>query len=268
MGNLIRDNKNILNFLVKKAYPYEEEMYVEIYYHYYTSNNISSYREAVRVYLNTTHDMFTWVEDKNNLLYCIDMNKLVRYNNMSRIMIGDDREYSDTSFNGKLLEYIIGRIYKSFQSDTLPIINHMLQYYGITNTEYHTLFDFSNDTDVYNTFKAKLTEEVMDKSDECLRDFFDSVKLSKTIRDNLIHGSLLPVLRYNIKTQNVYIPMRKNIESVKLMSNNTLSGKDERYVYSLDDIMKGNTAIRSRKKLTLLIRSNNHFDIPLGGAFG
>lgn len=52
------------------------------------SNNISSYREAIRVYLNTTHDMFTWVDNKNNLLYCIDMNKLVRYNNMSMIMIG------------------------------------------------------------------------------------------------------------------------------------------------------------------------------------
>lgn len=266
MGNLIRDNKNILNFLVKKAYPYEDEMYVEIYYHYYTSNNISSYREAIRVYLNTTHDMFTWVDNKNNLLYCIDMNKLVRYNNMSMIMIGDNRELIDSSFNGKLLEYIIGRIYKSFQSDTLPIINRMLKYYGITATEYRTLSDFSNDTDVYNAFKAKLQEEVMDKSDECLRDFFDSVKLPKTIRDNLIHGSLLPVLRYNIKTQNVYIPMRKNIESVKLMSN-TMNGKDEHYVYSLDDIMKGNTAINYRKKLTLLIRSNNHFDIPLGGAF-
>lgn len=142
----------------------------------------------------------------------------------------------------------------------------MLKYYGITATEYRTLSDFSNDTDVYNAFKAKLQEEVMDKSDKCLRDFFDSVKLPKTIRDNLIHGSLLPVLRYNIKTQNVYIPMRKNIESVKLMSN-TMNGKDERYVYSLDDIMKGNTAINYRKKLTLLIRSNNHFDIPLGGAF-
>jgi hypothetical protein len=161
-------------------------------------------------------------------------------------MIGDNRELIDSSFNGKLLEYIIGRIYKSFQSDTLPIINRMLKYYGITATEYRTLSDFSNDTDVYNAFKAKLQEEVMDKSDECLRDFFDSVKLPKTIRDNLIHGSLLPVLRYNIKTQN---------------------GKDERYVYSLDDIMKGNTAINYRKKLTLLIRSNNHFDIPLGGAF-
>jgi hypothetical protein len=182
-------------------------------------------------------------------------------------MIGDNREIIDSSFNGKLLEYIIGRIYKSFQSDTLPIINRMLKYYDITDTEYHTLFYFSNDIDVYNILHSKLTEDVMDKSDECLRDFFDSVKLPKTIRGNLIHGSLLPVLRYNIKTQNVYIPMRKNIESVKLMSNNTLSGKDECYVYSLDDIMKGNTAISSRKKLTLLIRSNNHYDIPLGGAF-
>ena len=266
MGNLIRDNKNILNFLVKKAYPYEDEMYVEIYYHYYTSNNISSYREAVRVYLNTTHDMFKWVDNKNNLLYCIDMNKLVRYNNMSMIMIGDNRELIDSSFNGKLLEYIIGRIYKSFQSDTSPIINRMLKYYDITDTEYRTLFDFSNDIDVYNILHSKLTEEVMDKSDECLRDFFDSVKLPAMINGMLIQGSLLPLLRYNVKSQNVYIPMRGNIGIVNLMAN-SMSGKDDRYVYTLDEIMKGNTAISGRKKLTLLIRSNNHFDIPLGGAF-
>ena len=71
-------------------------------------------------------------------------------------MIGDNRELIVSSFNGKLLEYIIGRIYKSFQSDTLPIINRMLKYYDITYIEYRTLFDFSNDTDVYNAFKAKL----------------------------------------------------------------------------------------------------------------
>lgn len=75
---------------------------------------------------------------------------------MSMIMIGDNRELIVSSFNGKLLEYIIGRIYKSFQSDTLPIINRMLKYYDITYIEYRTLFDFSNDTDVYNAFKAKL----------------------------------------------------------------------------------------------------------------
>lgn len=265
MGNLIRDNKNILNFLVKKAYPYEDEMYVEIYYHYYTSNNISSYREAVRVYLNTTHDMFKWVDDKNNLLYCIDMNKLVRYNNMSMIMIGDNRELSDTSFSGKLLEYIIGWIYKSLNPDTLPYINRMLKYYGITNTEYSALFDFSSDTNVYSAFKAKLREEVMDKSDECVHDVFDDIKFPAMINGMLVQGSLLPLLRYNVKTQNVYIPMRGNIAIVNLMSN-AMSGKEERYVYTLDEIMKGNIALRGGKT-TLYIRSNNHYDIPLGGAF-
>lgn len=265
MDNLIRDNKNILNFLVKKAYPYEDEMYVEIYYHYYTSNNISSYREAIRVYLNTTHDMFTWVDNKNNLLYCIDMNKLVRYNNMSMIMIGDNRELIDSSFNGKLLEYIIGWIYKSLNPDTLPYINRMLKYYGITNTEYSALIDFSSDTNVYSAFKAKLREEVMDKSDECVHDVFDDIKFPAMINGMLVQGSLLPLLRYNVKTQNVYIPMRGNIAIVNLMSN-AMSGKEERYVYTLDEIMKGNIALRCGKT-TLYIRSNNHYDIPLGGAF-
>lgn len=266
MGNLIRDNKNILNFLVKKAYPYEDEMYVEIYYHYYTSNNIATYREAIRLYFKTK-DTFTWVENKNNLLYCIDLNKLIRYSNLSRIsIVSNDGVYSDISFSGKLLEYIIGRIYKSLNSDTLPYINHMLKCYGITNTEYSALIDFSSDTNVYNAFKAKLREEVMDKSDECLRDFFDSVKLPAMINGMLLQGSLLPLLRYNVKSQNVYIPMRGNIGIVNLMAN-SMSGKDDRYVYTLDEIMKGNTAISGRKKLTLLIRSNNHFDIPLGGAF-
>ena len=53
MGNLIRDNKNILNFLVKKAYPYEDEMYVEIYYHYFIDTTVAHYREAIRLYFNT-----------------------------------------------------------------------------------------------------------------------------------------------------------------------------------------------------------------------
>lgn len=266
MGNLIRDNKNILNFLVKKAYPYEEEMYVEIYYHYYTSNNISSYREAVRVYLNTTHDMFTWVDNKNNLLYCIDLNKLIRYSNLSRISIVSDDVYSDTSFDGKLLNYVTDKIFKGFNnSRMISSINRMLQYYKITDTEYSTFIDFCKDTDVYNAFKAKLTDEVIEASDGCVRDVFDDIKLPAMINGMLIQGGLLPLLRYNVKSQNVYIPMRGNIGIVNLMAN-SMSGKDDRYVYSLDEIMKGNTAL-SGGKTTLYIRSNNHYDIPLGGAF-
>ena len=265
MGNLIRDNKNILNFLVKKAYPYEDEMYVEIYYHYFIDNNIATYREAIRLYFKT-RDTFTWVVKRDNLLYCIDLNKLIRYSNLSRIsIVGNDGVYSDISFSGKLLEYIIGWIYKSLNPDTLPYINRMLKYYGITNTEYSALIDFSSDTNVYSAFKAKLREEVMDKSDECLHDVFDDIKFPAMINGMLVQGSLLPLLRYNVKTQNVYIPMRGNIAIVNLMSN-AMSGKEERYVYTLDEIMKGNIALRCGKT-TLYIRSNNHYDIPLGGAF-
>lgn len=141
----------------------------------------------------------------------------------------------------------------------------MLKYYGITNTEYSALIDLSHDIEVYNAFKIKLREEVMDKSDECVRDVFDNVKLPAMINGMLVQGSLLPLLRYNVKTQNVYIPMRGNIAIVNLMSN-AMSGKEERYVYTLDEIMKGNTALRGGK-MTLCIRSNNHFDIPLGDAF-
>lgn len=265
MGNLIRDNKNILNFLVKKAYPYEDEMFVEIYYHYFIDNNTATYREAVRLYFKTK-DTLTWIVQRDNLLYCIDLNKLIRYSNLSRIVIiNNDGEYSDTSFSGKLLEYIIGRIYKSLNPDTLPYINRMLKYYGITNTEYSALIDFSSDTNVYSAFKAKLREEVMDKSDECVRVVFDDIKLPAMVNGMLIQGGLLPLLRYNVKSQNVYIPMRGNIAIVNLMSN-AMSGKEERYVYTLDEIMKGNTALRGGKT-TLYIHSNNHFDIPLGDAF-
>lgn len=265
MGNLIRDNKNILNFLVKKAYPYEDEMYVEIYYHYFIDNNTATYREAIRLYFKTK-DTFTWVVKGDNLLYCIDLNKLIRYSNLSRIVIiNNDGEYSDTSISGKLLEYIIGRIYKSLNPDTLPYINRMLKYYGITNTEYSALIDFSSDTNVYSAFKAKLREEVMDKSDECVRDVFDDIKLPAMVNRMLLQGGLLPILRYNVKTQNVYIPMIGNIAIVNLMSN-AMSGKEERYVYTLDEIMKGNTALRGGKT-TLCICSNNHYDIPLCGAF-
>ena len=210
---------------------------------------------------------FTWVENKNNLLYCIDLNKLIRYSNLSRIsIVSNDGVYSDISFNGKLLNYVTDKIFKGFSSSRmLSSINHMLQYYGITNTEYSALIDFSSDTNVYNAFKAKLREEVMDKSDECVRDVFEDIKFPQMINGMLLQGGSLPLLRYNVKTQNMYIPMRGNIGIVNLMSN-AMNGKEERYVYTLDEIMKGNTALKGGKT-SLYIRSNNHFDIPLGGAF-
>lgn len=92
MSRLIRDNKNILNFLVKKAYPYRDVITTTFSVHYYVRDELACCREAFRLHLKTTMDMYTWVEVKHNLFYCIDINKLMRYNNLRWIgLVGTTR---------------------------------------------------------------------------------------------------------------------------------------------------------------------------------
>ena len=79
MSKLIRDNKNILNLLSNKAYPYGDTVGTSVSVHYYTSEGLACFRASFLLYLKTTRDMYTWVESKNNLFYCLDTSKFFRY---------------------------------------------------------------------------------------------------------------------------------------------------------------------------------------------
>lgn len=264
MSRLIRDNKNILNLLVKKAYPYQDIVTTRVGVHYYIKEESSCFREVYLLHLNTTKDMYTWVEDKHNLFYCIDINKLMRYNNLRWVGLMGTTRFDSVGISGELLRNTMNSITSSFNNTNLEAINRMLHFYGITDTSYNSFYDFCNDIQVYEAFWTKLEEEVVIKSEKALQDFFDGVILNNTIKGRLFNNTKLPLMRYDTKSQKVYVPNRGDIVFVDFMSR-TGDGKDGRDIFSVDDFLSGRINLKDNNLLHIV--TINDYDIPLGGAF-
>lgn len=264
MSKLIRDNKNILNLLSNKAYPYKDTVGTDISVHYYTSEGLACFRASFLLYLKTTRDMYTWVESKNNLFYCLDTSKLFRYSNLVEFGIHGSTKFNSNGFSGNLLNYIMTSIRYSLNSARIEDINRMLHFYGITDTEYNSFNGLCNDTHVYKAFETKLVDEVVFRSDKVVQDFFGEVKLYGFIVDKLFNGTMLPLMRYDTKSQKVYVPNRGDIVFVDFMSR-TGDGKDGRDIFSVDDFLSGRINLKDNDLLHIV--TINDYDIPLGGAF-
>nr|DAT60786.1 MAG TPA: hypothetical protein [Bacteriophage sp.] len=264
MSKLIRDNKNILNLLVKKAYPYQDIVTTSVFVHYYIRDGLACYRVAFRLFLKTTRDMYTWVEVKHNLFYCLDINKLMRYNNLCLIGISGTAKFDSVGISGELLRYTMNSITSSLNNTNLEAINRMLHFYGITDTSYGSFYDFCNDTQVYKSFMTKLEEEVTLRTEQAVQNFFGEVRLAIPIKDRLISNTQLPLLRYDTKSQNVYTPNSGYIFNVDLMSR-AGHGKDGRDIFSVADVLSSRIYLKYNGLLQ--IATDNDYGIPLGGAF-
>lgn len=264
MSKLIRDNKNILNLLVKKAYPYQDIVTTRVMVHYYTREGLACYREVFLLHLNTTKDMYTWIEDKHNLFYCIDINKLLKYSNLRWIGLMGTSRFDSVGVSGALLEDVMSNITKSLNSISIEDINRMLHFYGITDMDYESLQWFLNDTHVYSRLIDAMTEEVSSRTGKVVQDLFGNVKLYNSIKDMLINNTQLPLMRYDTKSQKVYTPNDGFINNVYFMSR-VGSGKDGRDIFSVDDILSGRINLKDNDLLHLV--TINDYDIPLGGAF-
>ena len=258
------DNKNILNLLVKKAYPYKDIVTTRVGVHYYIKEESSCFREVYLLHLNTTKDMYTWVEDKHNLFYCIDINKLMWYNNLRWVGLMGTTRFDSVGISGELLRNTMNSITSSLNNTNLEVINRMLHFYGITDMDYESVQWLINDTHVYKAFETKLEEEVVIKSEKALQDFFDGVILNNTIKGRLFNNTKLPLMRYDTKSQKVYVPNRGDIVFVDFMSR-TGDGKDGRDIFSVDDFLGGRTNLKDNDLLHIV--TNNDYDITLGGAF-
>jgi hypothetical protein len=143
-------------------------------------------------------------------------------------------------------------------------IEKQLHFYGITGMDYESVQWLINDTHVYKAFETKLEEEVVIKSEKALQDFFDGVILNNTIKGRLFNNTKLPLMRYDTKSQKVYVPNRGDIVFVDFMSR-TGDGKDGRDIFSVDDFLSGRINLKDNDLLHIV--TNNDYDIPLGGAF-
>lgn len=264
MSKLIRDNKNILNLLVKKAYPYVDMVGTRFTTHYYINKESACDKEVFSLRLKTTKDMYTWVEDKHNLFYCIDINKLFRYSNVCKLGVDGTTKFDSNDFNDKLLNFVMCNITYSLNRISIEDINRMLHFYGITDIDYNSFNGLCDDTQVYKDFETKLVEEVTLRTKTVLQDFFNEVKPHDFIKGKLFNGTMLPLMRYDTKTHNVYIPSVTNANSFELMSR-AGDGKDGRRIFIVDDFISGRYNFSNRDRLFII--SLNDYDIPLGGAF-
>lgn len=264
MSKLIRDNKNILNLLVKKAYPYVDMVGTRFTTHYYINKESACDKEVFSLRLKTTKDVYTWVEDKHNLFYCIDINKLFRYSNVCKLGVDGTTKFDSNDFNDKLLNFVMCNITYSLNRISIEDINRMLHFYGITDIDYNSFNGLCDDTQVYKDFETKLVEEVTLRTKTVLQDFFDEVKPHDFIKGKLFNGTMLPLMRYDTKTRNVYIPSVTNANSFELMSR-AGDGKDGRRIFIVDDFISGRYNFSNRDRLFII--SLNVYDIPLGGAF-
>lgn len=250
--------------LVNRAYPYGM-MATRFTVHYFTrENGLACDREAFKFHLNTVRSMYTWVESKHNLFYCVDISKLLRYSNVCLFGIDGSSRFDSEGFNGKLLDFVMDNITKSLANNNIEDINRMLHFYGITDADYESMQSFFNDIHVYKSFLSKLRDEVILRSEQVVQDFFDDVKLYDIVKAKLINGTMLPLVRYDTKNGKVYVPNVTNISYVDLMSRSG-SGKDGRKIFDIDDFLSGSVNLSDNNVLYILTR--NDYDIPLGGAF-
>lgn len=250
--------------LVNRSYPYGM-MATRFTVHYFTrENGLACDREAFKFHLNTDRSMYTWVESKHNLFYCVDISKLLRYSNVCLFGIDGSSRFDSDGFNGKLLDFVMDNITKSLANTSIEDINRMLHFYGITDSDYESMQSFFNDIHVYKSFLSKLRDEVILRSEQVVQDFFDDVKLYDIVKAKLINGTMLPLVRYDTKTGKVYVPNVTNISYVDLMSR-AGSGKDGRKIFDINDFLSGSVNLSDNNVLYILTR--NDYDIPLGGAF-
>lgn len=261
-SNLIRDNKNILNLLTRRAYPFKDEVTTKMHILYrFTSGAIFRYHFLVS--LKTNSSMYSWEEVKHNLYYCLDVHKALKYSNVSQVGVYNTSAYDSISFNSGKLSYDIAvDILKdlSHEIKNLKLINLMLHTYNITNTDYQTLMAFVSDTDVYNILLSKLADDIAIKSDNCLQEFFTKLSLSNDIESKLIKGTNLPLLQYDTKSGNVYIPSFGNISFVDFNSRR-VSGGGGREIVPISAFLGGH---RSRNDTVLHISSSVSYEVVLG----
>lgn len=241
MSRLIRDNKNILNFLVKKAYPYRDVITTTFSVHYYVRDELACCREAFRLHLKTTMDMYTWVEVKHNLFYCIDINKLMRYNNLRWIGLVGTTRFDSVGISGELLRKIMNSITSSFNNTNLEAINRMLHFYGIIG-------------DIVSSILRTL----------------QSVEFISSMDEMMIDTCKLPLLRYDTMSQYVYIPYYSYIYIVRLMSYKG-SDKDYRNIISVSDIVNNTIPTNVKhwfnKDMRLILNSRCVCNIDIEGNY-
>ena len=254
MKSLMRDNKSILNYLYNKVYPYNRDVIISVRVKYCLGDidiSTSDYHIGVSV----TDDMYEWVESGKNLLYCLDTSK-IEYYNLRYYGLSHTEEYNSDVFSDELFDDAYNGIIKSLNrkytisgsvGSNVDILHRLLESYAI-NLRYNSVQDFIDDVTTYHALKLFMRSKIRGDIVSSILQTLQDVKFISSIDKMLVDTCKLPLLRYDIISQYVYIPYYSYIYIVRLMSYKG-SGKDYRHIVSVTDIVNNNSIPTNIKHL-------------------
>ena len=275
MKSLVRDNKSILNYLYNKVYPYHGDVIVSVRVKYCLGDIEISTRDY-HIGVSVTDDMYGWVENGKNLLYCLDTSK-IEYYNLRFYGLVHTEEYNSCVFSDELFDDVYNSIFKSLirkhtisgsVDSNVDILHRLLESYAI-NIRYNSVQDFIDDVTTYHALKLFMRSKIRGDIVSSILQTLQDVKFISSIDKNMIDTFKLPLLRYDTISQYVYIPYYSYIYIVKLMSYKG-SGKDYRHIVSVSDIVNNNIPTNIKhldKNMKLILSSKCVCNVDIEGSY-
>ena len=245
-GGLLRDNKQILRKIEKQLHFFKEAFLLggvgnNLFFIDWFINNRRMYSGYFGLRLRIEDSMYKWLEDGDNLYYCIDLNALE----------GDIESFCDILFdNGSGLSL----------EELVSFINGV----GIPCT-YNSWNAARNDIMTKNRLIGVLTRMMNTKLPEYINDCLSVdnayVRLLNGSKDNLFYkNGHVAVARVDIKEDRVVFPHYGNLEICSIHGN----AKKERVVYhTISDVVNKGYTSNSGSDLVLPMVSKDKFRINL-----
>lgn len=268
-GGLLRDNKQILRKIEKQLHFFKEAFLLggvgnNLFFIDWFINNRRMYSGYFGLRLRIEDSMYKWLEDGDNLYYCIDLNALLSYNNIKYFILGGKLEDSLYTALEDDIESFCDILFDNGSGLSLEELVSFINGVGIPCT-YNSWNAARNDIMTKNRLIGVLTRMMNTKLPEYINDCLSVdnayVRLLNGSKDNLFYkNGHVAVARVDIKEDRVVFPHYGNLEICSIHGN----AKKERVVYhTISDVVNKGYTSNSGSDLVLPMVSKDKFRINL-----
>lgn len=262
-GSLLRDNKQILRKIEKQLHFFKEVFLLggvgnNLFFIDWFINNRRMYSGYFGLRLRISDNMYKWLEDGDNLYYCIDLNALLSYNNIKYFILGGKLEDSLYTALEDDIEGFCDTLFDNGSGLSLEELVSFINGVGIPCV-YNNWKAVRNDVMTKNKLIGVLTQMLNSKLPDYINDCLSAdnayVKLLNGSRDNLFYkDGYIAVARIDIKEDRVVFPYYGNLEICSIHGN----AKKERVVYhTISDVVDKGYTSNSGSDLVLPILSKS-----------
>lgn len=271
---VLRDNKAILKKIEKQMQFFKEVMLVGDVRHLCTLSwfafNKSIYNNYLSLKIVIPKNAFQWVEDGDTLYYCVDLRKVLSYNNITGFILDNILE-TDL---GNALENGIDNLYDSLcrrgTNFSLDEVKTFIKDVATPVEVGLSLSDLYNDRVIRNRFVTALNRATVSSLTEYIESCLDINKVYSNQESFNGQGNLkyifykngcLAVARVDFKDDRVVFPNYGLLPQCSL--NKDIKKKDSVIYYSISDVMNKGYTSNSGSNLVLLVDTKNKMRVDL-----